>query len=84
MWIPAWDSRDNVDWRPRLVSVLYCTTLPETATYSDSVDYSQTQSSPLQTVPQSQDSIGGLSGLRYENGNIVPEDGSLSVKEIGC
>jgi hypothetical protein len=52
------------------------------STHSDSVDHTQTQGSPLQTVPHGQDGVRSLTGLGHKDGDIVSEDGSLSVEEI--
>ena len=54
----------------------------EGGTYADRVDDTESQSSPLQAVSHGQNSIGSLTRLRDENGNIIPEDRCPSVKEI--
>ena len=54
----------------------------ESGTYADRVDDTESQSSPLQAVSHGQNSIGSLTRLRDEDGDIIPEDRCPSVKEI--
>lgn len=84
MWIPAWLSRDKVDYPTRcyVSGLAFIALIASGSTHSDSVDDSQTKGSPLQTVPHGQDGISSLTRLGYKDGDVVPEDGSLSVEEV--
>ena len=50
---------------------------------SDNVDDSDVQSSSFEAVSHGEDGIGSFSRLRDENANVVSEDGSLAIEEVG-
>lgn len=50
---------------------------------TDSVDDTQTQCTPLQTVSHGQNGVGSFSRLRDKDGDIVSKNRGLSVEEVG-
>jgi hypothetical protein len=50
---------------------------------TDDVDDSDVEGTTLEAVSHSEDRVGSFSGLRYENADVVSEDGSLAVEEVG-
>lgn len=57
--------------------------LDRVPTHADSVDHTETESTPLEAVSHGEDRVGSLSRLRDENRDIVSEDGRSSVEEVG-
>lgn len=50
---------------------------------ADSIDNTHTKSTTLEAITHGQDGIGGFTGLRYEDADIVAEDRGLAIKEVG-
>lgn len=50
---------------------------------ADSIDNTNAKSTPFETITHSQDGVGRFAGLRHKDADVVTEDWSLAIKEVG-